>query len=148
MRKYGNVVSCYGENLSFHCDDELEILLQLIVDDGVPNRGHRENIFNQEFNIMGCFTGPHKDFNNMTCIDYAGAFVPSGEPDPIEKQMDTFLKEEVDFPDMPAEVRSWKQHSKIKVQGNQAKKTTIRTCKLKDGSEKVLEKTEERTFTI
>ena len=26
-----------------------------------------------------------------------------------------FLKEEVDFPDMPPEVRSWKQHSKIKV---------------------------------
>ena len=62
--------------------------------------------------------------------------------------MDVFLKEEVDFPEMPTEVRSWKQHSKIRVQGNNAKKTTVRTCKLKDGSEKVLEKTEERIFKV
>ena len=46
---------------------------------------------------MGSFTCDHKDFSSMTCIDYAGAFVANGEPDPIEKQMDAFLKEEVDF---------------------------------------------------
>ena len=56
---------------------------------------------------MGCFTCDHKDFSSMTCIDYAGAFVANGEPDPIEKQMDSFLKEEVDF-EMPDGVRSWK----------------------------------------
>lgn len=108
LRKYGNVVSCYGENLSFHCDDAKEVMIQLIVDDGVTNRGHRENIFNPEFNVMGSHTCEHKDFNQMSCIDYAGAFVVSGEPDPIEAQMDAFLKEEVDFPDMPPDVRSWK----------------------------------------
>mgnify|MGYP007117155667 FL=1 len=107
LRKYGNVVSCYGENLSFHCDEAQEVMIQLIVDDGVQNRGHRENIFNTEFNVMGCFTNAHKDFNQMTCIDYAGAFVVNGEPDPIEKQMDDFLKEEVEF-EMPENVRSWK----------------------------------------
>ena len=85
LRKYGNVVSCYGENLSFHCETAQEVLIQLVVDDGVQNRGHRENIFNPEFNVMGCYTGDHKDFNTMTCIDYAGAFVVRGEPDPIER---------------------------------------------------------------
>lgn len=114
LRKYGNVVSCYGENLSFHCEDAKEVMIQLIVDDGVENRGHRENVFNHEFNVMGCFTNEHKDFIFMSCIDYAGAFVPKGEPDPIEKQMDAFLKEDVDF-EMPAGVRSWKQNSKIQV---------------------------------
>jgi hypothetical protein len=48
----------------------------------------------------------------MSVIDYAGAFVVKGEPDPIERQMDAFLKEEVEF-DMPENVRSWKQNSKI-----------------------------------
>lgn len=48
----------------------------------------------------------------MTCVDYAGAFVAKGEPDPIERQMDAFLKEEVEF-EMPDNVRSWKQNSKI-----------------------------------
>ena len=112
LRKYGNVISCYGENLSFHCDDAKEVIMQLIIDDGVQNRGHRENIFNAEFNVVGSFTCDHKDFSSMTCIDYAGAFVANGEPDPIEKQMDAFLKEEVDF-EMPEGVRSWKQNSKI-----------------------------------
>ena len=56
---------------------------------------------------MGCFTGTHKDFNIMTCIDYAGAFIIRGEVDPIEKQMDMFLKEDVEF-EMPEDVRSWK----------------------------------------
>lgn len=113
MRKYGNVVSCYGENLSFHCEEAKEVVMQLIIDDGVPNRGHRENIFNPEFGVIGCFTGEHKDFNTMTCVDYAGAFIPAGESDPIEKQMDVFLKEDVDFPEMPNDIRSWKQNSKI-----------------------------------
>jgi hypothetical protein len=103
------VVSCYGENISVHCEDAKEVMIQLIVDDGIENRGHRENIFNQEFNVMGCFTDDHKDFNKMSCIDYAGAFVAKGEPDPIEKQMDAFLKEEVNFDtEMPEGVRSWK----------------------------------------
>lgn len=27
MRKYGNIVSCYGENLSFHCEDAKEVMI-------------------------------------------------------------------------------------------------------------------------
>ena len=61
--------------------------------------------------------------------------------------MDAFLKEEVEF-DMPDNVRSWKQSSKIQVQGNMAKKTTIRTLKLKDGKEETLEKTMEKKFEL
>jgi|TARA_B110000305_G_C18926631_1_gene397645 hypothetical protein len=83
----------------------------------------------------------------MTCVDYAGAFVAKGEPDPIERQMDQFLKEEVEF-EMPENVRSWKQNSKIQVQGNMAKKTTVRTLKMKDGTERVLDKTLERKFEL
>ena len=70
--------------MSFHCETAKDVILQLIVDDGVHNRGHRENIFNSEFNVMGCYSGEHQDFNFMTCIDYCGAFVANGEADPIE----------------------------------------------------------------
>ena len=61
--------------------------------------------------------------------------------------MDDFLKEEVDF-EMPDNVRSWKQNSKIQVQGNLAKKTIVRTLKMKDGTEKVLNKTLELPFPL
>ena len=74
----------------------------------------------------------------MSCIDYTAAFVKTGDEDPVEKQMDEFLKEEVMFDDMPADIRGWKQNSKIQVQGHRAIKTVTRTCRLKDGTEKVL----------
>ena len=84
-------------------------MCQLLVDDGSKSRGQRKNIFKQEFNVMSCYTGNHADFDMMTCIDYAGAFVPKGEGDPIDKFMAEYLKEEVDFPEMQAgNVRSWK----------------------------------------
>jgi len=34
---------------------------------------------------MGCFSGPHKDFDNMCVIDFCAAFVKNGDEDPIEK---------------------------------------------------------------
>ena len=43
----------------------------------------------------------------MTCINYAAGYVAKGEPDPLEKQVDEFLKDEVEF-DMPKNVSSWK----------------------------------------
>ena len=84
----------------------------------------------------------------MTTLDYAAAFVKAGEEDPIERQMDEFLKEDVEFSDMPPDIRGWKQNSKIQVQGNKAIKTVTRTCRLKDGSEKVLVETREREFDL
>ena len=84
LRKYGKVIAVYGENLSFKTETAKDVLIQLIVDDGVQSRSHRTNIFNPDFNVMGCFTGDHKDFTQMTAVDYAGGFVVSGEPDPVD----------------------------------------------------------------
>ena len=67
----------------------------MLIDDGVPNRGHRENLFNNDFRVCGIFSGEHKDFDTVTVIDYAASFVKAGDEDPIERQMDEFLKEEV-----------------------------------------------------
>jgi hypothetical protein len=63
--------------------------------------------------------------------------------------MDAYLKEEVDFAnEMPDNVRSWKQNSKIQVQGNMATKTTERVLKLKDGTEKTLKKVDTKKFEL
>lgn len=83
----------------------------------------------------------------MTCMQFAGGLVKKGDPDPIQEQMNAFLKEEIDI-EMPPDVRSWKQNTKVHVQGNIANKTIIRTCILKDGSEKVITKTIPREFSF
>ena len=113
LKRYGKIVTCYGENLSFHCETAIEVIMQMLIDDGVPNRGHRENLFNNDFRVCGIFSGDHKDFDTVTVCDYAASFVKAGDEDPIERQMDEFLKEEVTFDDMPADIRGWKQNSKI-----------------------------------
>jgi hypothetical protein len=59
--------------------------------------------------------------------------------------MNAFLKEAVEF-EMPPDVRSWKQHTKVNVAGNKATKTITRTCKIKDGSDKVVTKTIAKEF--
>jgi len=47
------------------------VVLGLLVDDGVPSRGHRKNLFNPMFNAVGIATGPHKNYRSMTTMDFA-----------------------------------------------------------------------------
>mmetsp|Transcript_27147 Transcript_27147/g.26191 ORF Transcript_27147/g.26191 Transcript_27147/m.26191 type:complete len:107 (-) Transcript_27147:169-489(-) len=74
IQKYGNIVESFGENLSFGCDTAEEVVLQLIVDDGVANRGHRENIFKPAFKVIGIAGGQHAKFHHMVCMEFAGDF--------------------------------------------------------------------------
>ena len=48
--------------------------LQLIVDDRVPSRGHRTNIFKKEFKVVGVNIGSHKRYGSLCVMDYAGGF--------------------------------------------------------------------------
>ena len=58
------------------------------------------NLFNKEFKVFSCFSSTHRDCEMMTCLDFAGGFVKAGDPDPIEIEMEKFLREPVEF-EMP-----------------------------------------------
>ena len=47
-----------------------------VVDDGVPDRGHRANIFNANFKLCGCGFGAHIAQQLTNTIDFAGGIVP------------------------------------------------------------------------
>ena len=49
-----------------------EIVLQLVVDDGVSNRGHRRNIFDPDLKFAAAGVAPHVVYGVVTVIDYAG----------------------------------------------------------------------------
>jgi len=69
-RFIGNSMHGYGENISYGSTSAREIVIQLLVDDGVPSRGHRKNIMNNMFNSIGVSYGKHKQYGSMCVVDF------------------------------------------------------------------------------
>lgn len=69
IQKYGTY-SGAAENISYGFNDARKIVCQLLIDDGVSNRGHRKNIFGNYTHVgIGC--GSHKTYNYMCDQDFA-----------------------------------------------------------------------------
>lgn len=51
----------------------------LIVDDGVPDRGHRQAIFNPAYTQVGVSCGRHVVYDWVCVIDLADAFLEKGQ---------------------------------------------------------------------
>ena len=59
-----------GENISYGYSNAREIVIQLIVDDGVPSRGHRRNVFGK-FSKVGTAIGVHQKYTYMCVQDFS-----------------------------------------------------------------------------
>ncbi|MCE1203233.1 MAG: CAP domain-containing protein [Holophagaceae bacterium] len=66
-----------AENISTGEPEARQVVIQLLVDDGVPSRGHRRNLFHPELHQAGAGRAPHRDYRVVTVIDYADGFVPN-----------------------------------------------------------------------
>jgi uncharacterized protein YkwD len=74
MGRHGKWQKTCGENIAFGPDDAREVVMQLIIDDGVASRGHRVNIYKKDFKVVGISTGAHKKYGRMCTMDFAGGF--------------------------------------------------------------------------
>jgi uncharacterized protein YkwD len=61
----------FGENIFYGPGEARLVIMSLIIDDGVPNRGHRKNIFARKFDKAGVACGYHPRFDEMCVIDFA-----------------------------------------------------------------------------
>ena len=72
--RHGTWESIIGENVAYGQRTARDVVAAFIVDDGVPGRGHRKNLYNPAFHVMGVDCGPHSVYGTMCAITFAGGF--------------------------------------------------------------------------
>ena len=63
--------SATGEAIAYGPDRAEDVILQLIVDDGVPDRGHRRILFNPAYTLVGAACAPHPQWRTVCVLDFA-----------------------------------------------------------------------------
>ena len=79
IARYGTFGGCWGENISYGKSTARDVVLALIIDDGLPARKHRKNIFNPNFNFAGAAFGRHSRFGTVCSMDFAGSYTERGQ---------------------------------------------------------------------
>jgi len=74
IERHGNWESVIGENIAYGQSTARDVVAAFIVDDGVPGREHRKNLFNAAFHVMGVDCGPHSTYGTTCAITFAGGF--------------------------------------------------------------------------
>lgn len=60
-----------AEAIAYGPDTAEEMVVQLIVDDGVADRGHRRILFSPAYTLIGVGCGPHPEWRRMCVLDFA-----------------------------------------------------------------------------
>lgn len=80
QRRHGVQAETSGENIAYGPARPGDVVRELIIDSGVPGRGHRRNIFYQAFAVAGVSCGPHRDFGAMCVMDFASPTLQEQAP--------------------------------------------------------------------
>ena len=67
----GRWFGAMAENIAYGDNPARQVVIQLLVDDGVPDRGHRDNILDPRWGTEGVACGPHREYRQICVMDYA-----------------------------------------------------------------------------
>ncbi|MFZ4577751.1 MAG: CAP domain-containing protein [Myxococcota bacterium] len=89
LERHGQWQGTVFEAIAFGATTAHETILELLVDDGTPSRGHRTALLYPQGAFVGVACGEHRDYRSMCVLDIAGQFVeadqvPKARPAPVD----------------------------------------------------------------
>ncbi|WP_321289155.1 CAP domain-containing protein [uncultured Sunxiuqinia sp.] len=63
-----------AENITYGNNSPFRVVVNLLIDDGVPSRNHRRNILDTAFRTIGIAAGEHPKYSKMCVMEMAGGF--------------------------------------------------------------------------
>lgn len=76
VNRYGTWVGYISENIDFGPERALLVVRDFVIDDGVPDRGHRRNLLDASIRVAGAACGRHAQYGTMCVVDHAAGYVP------------------------------------------------------------------------
>jgi hypothetical protein len=74
VMRYGKPEVGLAQNIFYGDPDPFLAVLFLIIDDGVPGRGHRKIFLDEKYKLVGIATGKHPKWGHLFVMDFAHAF--------------------------------------------------------------------------
>ncbi len=72
---YGKWQGGIAENIYYGGENARDVVLGLIIDDGVSSRGHRKNIFKPGFRVIGVGCGRHAEYRTVCVTTFAMGYI-------------------------------------------------------------------------
>ena len=84
IQRYGGFEGSFGRLMEFGGETPEHVVINLIVSDGDRSRSQRDQLFDNNFKVLGLVAGDHPDFRKCTIITLAGKFNFNADPDDVE----------------------------------------------------------------
>jgi hypothetical protein len=78
MTRYGTSHGLSGEVIGYGWTDARDIVIDLLIDDGIADRGHRVNVLDPTYRLAGVSCGQHKVYGIMCVVDMAESYTEKG----------------------------------------------------------------------
>lgn len=89
LRRFGAYGNSTAENITYYAPLARDIVMTMIIDDGVKSRGHRKNIFNSGFRQIGAAFNQSRKGENLCVVIFADSFREGGAI-PSDKRLKSF----------------------------------------------------------
>lgn len=72
FKKYAPGYRTRGENCDYGSNNALEVVMDLLIDEDVPDTGHRKNILLKDYKYLGTAYAPHKQYAHSVVMCFGG----------------------------------------------------------------------------